>query len=105
MVVGNYLQLQNRGLLQRWLIASQTGGNLLRAGFPQTWTIGDKTGMGGARTSYGDSDTRNDVAVAWAKTGAPLIVAAFLTEVTVRANARDAALVSVARVVKATLRP
>ena len=78
---------------------------LLRAGFPQTWTVGDKTGLGGAHNAFGDSDTRNDVAVAWAPTGAPLIVAAYLTGVTVRAHARDAALASVARIVTATLPP
>jgi beta-lactamase class A len=105
MVVGSYLQLQTRGTLQRWMIGAKTGLDLLRAGFPQTWTVGDKTGLGGAHNAFGDSDTRNDVAVAWAPTGAPLIVAAYLTGVTVRAHARDAALASIARIVTATLRP
>jgi beta-lactamase class A len=105
MVVGNYLQLQTRGLLQGWMIASKTGFNLLRAGFPQTWTVGDKTGLGGAHNSFGSNDTRNDVAIAWAASGAPLVVAAYLTGVTVRERARDAALASVARIVVSTLRP
>ncbi|HEY3676130.1 MAG TPA: class A beta-lactamase [Candidatus Tumulicola sp.] len=105
MVVGTYLQLQTRGVLQGWMIASKTGANLLRAGFPQTWTVGDKTGLGGAHNAFDSSDTRNDVAIAWAPSGAPIVVAAYLTGVTVRARARDAALASVARIVVATLRP
>jgi beta-lactamase class A len=105
MVVGNYLQLQTRGMLQGWTIASKTGLTLLRAGFPQTWTVGDKTGLGGAHNAFGASDTRNDVAIAWAPSGAPIVVAAYLTGVTVRAHARDAALASVARIVVPTLRP
>ena len=47
----------------------QTGLDLLRAGFPPKWTVGDKTGLGGAHNSYGVNDTRNDVAIAWAPTG------------------------------------
>jgi beta-lactamase class A len=105
MVVGNYLQLQTRGMLQSWTIATKTGLNLLRAGFPQTWTVGDKTGLGGAHNAFGVSDTRNDVAIAWAPSGPPIVVAAYLTGVTVRERARDAALASVARIVLATLRP
>jgi beta-lactamase class A len=105
MVVGDYLQLQTRGMLQRWTIASKTGQHLLRAGFPQSWTVGDKTGLGGAVNGFGANDTRNDLAIAWAQSGAPLVVVAFLTGVTVRANRRDDALASVARIVVSTLRP
>jgi beta-lactamase class A len=105
MIVGNYLQLQTRGMLQGWIIAAKTGLNLLRAGFPPKWTVGDKTGLGGAHNSYGVNDTRNDVAIAWAPSGAPIVVAAYLTGVTVRERARDEALASVARIVVATLRP
>jgi beta-lactamase class A len=105
MVVGAYLQLSTRGMLQRWLIECKTGLDLLRAGFPPTWTIGDKSGMGGAHTAWGDSDTRNDVAIAWAASGAPIVVAAYLTGVTVRAKRRDATLASVGRIVSDTLRP
>jgi beta-lactamase class A len=105
MVVGDkYLQETTRGLLQRWLIECQTGLTLVRAGFPKSWTAGDKTGMGGGHTAYGDSDTRNDIALGWAPTGAPIVVTAYLTGVTVRANARDAALASVGRIVSSTLR-
>ena len=106
MVVGDkYLQEKTRGLLQRWLIQCETGLTLLRAGFPKSWTAGDKTGMGGGHTAYGDSDTRNDIAIGWAASGAPIVVTAYLTGVTVRATVRDAALASVGRIVSSTLRP
>jgi beta-lactamase class A len=105
MVVGDYLQLETRGMLQRWMIATTTGKNLLRAGFPQSWTVGDKTGLGGGVNGFGASDTRNDVAIAWAQSGAPIVVAAYLTGVTVREKRRDDALASVARIVVSTLRP
>jgi beta-lactamase class A len=106
MVVGDkYLQEKTRGQLQRWLIQCETGLTLLRAGFPKSWTAGDKTGMGGGHTAYGDSDTRNDIAFGWAPTGAPIVVTAYLAGVTVRASVRDAALASVGRIVSSTLRP
>ena len=52
------------------LKANTTGGQCIRAGLPQGWVVGDKTGSG----SQGES---NDIAVAWPPGRAPLVVAIY----------------------------
>lgn len=54
--------------LADWMKATVTGDNRIRAGLPGDWTVGDKTGTGGA---YG---TANDIAIAWPPSGAPLVI-------------------------------
>ncbi|WP_199551073.1 class A beta-lactamase [Streptomyces sp. N35] len=56
--LGDVLADDNRALLTDWLVRNTTGAKLIRAGAPDGWRIGDKTGNG----SYG---TRNDIALAW----------------------------------------
>lgn len=80
-----------------WMRACRTGSTLLRAGLPPGWTVGDKTGMGGAENRFGDSDTRNDIAIVWRGRRAPLIITAYLTGAAVHAAQRDAAIASVGR--------
>ncbi|WP_307844953.1 class A beta-lactamase [Actinotalea solisilvae] len=67
-VLGDVLDEAERGVLRDWLVGSQTGATLVRAGLPAGWVVGDKSGTGG----YG---TRNDVAVAWPPGGSPVVVA------------------------------
>lgn len=95
----NLLSASSRAMLTGWMLHSTTGLNLLRAGFPSSWRAGDKTGLGGGRTSSGDSDTRNDVAIVWPPGRPPFITAVYLTGVTVAAEQRDAALANVARAI------
>lgn len=45
-----------------------TGDQLIRAGVPKDWEVGDKTGAG----SYG---TRNDIAIVWPPNREPIIIA------------------------------
>ncbi|MDQ1287279.1 MAG: beta-lactamase class [Actinomycetota bacterium] len=68
MVLGDALPAPRRQLLTTWLRGNTTGGPYIRAGVPNGWVVGDKTGAGG----YG---TRNDVAVVWPDTGSPLVIA------------------------------
>ncbi|MGW7096378.1 serine hydrolase [Streptomyces sp. NPDC054874] len=58
-----------RARLAQWLTTNTTGGELIRAGVPKGWTVGDKTGAG---STYG---TRNDIAVVWPPDAAPLVLA------------------------------
>lgn len=67
-VLGDTLTVDERAVLTAWLTGSRTGDTLVRAGVPDGWVVGDKSGAGG----YG---TRNDVAVVWPPTGAPVVVA------------------------------
>ena len=103
LLLGDALSGASRALVKNWMIECQTGTTLIRAGFPSTYAVGDKTGLGGRHNVHGDSDTRNDVAVVWPKHGPPFVVAAYLTGATVAAAKRDAALASVGRVVHEAL--
>jgi beta-lactamase class A len=69
-VLGKVLQPASRERLTDWLIGCQTGANRLRAGLPKTWMIGDKTGNNG-------KDAAGDIAVAWPKPGAPVLIACY----------------------------
>jgi beta-lactamase class A len=99
LLLKNVLSANSRALLIGWLRRSTTGLNLLRAGFPPSWRVGDKTGLGGQLNAFGDSSTRNDVAIVWPPGHAPFIVSAYLTGAKVAAVHRDAALAEVGRTV------
>jgi beta-lactamase class A len=53
--------------------ACTTGKDRLRAGFPTTWAVGDKTGTG-------EAGAVNDLAIAWPPGRAPILVAAYLSD-------------------------
>jgi beta-lactamase class A len=63
----------SRHVLRAWMIDTKTGLKRLRAGLPQDWTAGDKTGtaLDGKLGKY------NDVAVAWPKDRASIVIAAY----------------------------
>ena len=67
-VLDDALPEDERTMLTKWLVENTTGAALIRAGVPDDWVVGDKTGNGG----YG---TRNDIAVAWPPDGDPVIIA------------------------------
>jgi beta-lactamase class A len=69
LVVGDVLGADERARLTRWLKTSTTGAELIRAGTPKSWVIGDKSGAG---STYG---TRHDIAVAWPPGRAPVVMA------------------------------
>ncbi|MEV0645390.1 class A beta-lactamase [Phytomonospora sp. NPDC050363] len=69
-VLGDALQGDaDRALLTEWLKTNTTGANLIAAGVPEGWAVGDKSGGGGF---YG---TRNDIAVVWPPNRAPIVMA------------------------------
>jgi len=37
----------SRNQLENWMVENKTGDNLIRAGLPKDWRVGDKTGRGG----------------------------------------------------------
>jgi len=94
--LGEALSPPSRDRLTEWFVGSKTGKARLRAGLPQTWRVGDRTGTG----PYG---TSNDVAVAWPETVEPILIAAYLTGSKSDGKTRDAALADVGRAI-ATLR-
>jgi beta-lactamase class A len=68
-VLGDGLDAPERARLRTWLRTNTTGDTLIRAGVPDGWEVGDKTGTGG---TYG---ARNDIAVVWPPDRAPIVIA------------------------------
>lgn len=68
-VLGEALPKEERALLTKWLRTNRTGDEVIRAGVPKDWKVGDKTGTG---STYG---ARNDIAVAWPPNSAPIVMA------------------------------
>ncbi|GHB60813.1 beta-lactamase [Streptomyces xanthochromogenes] len=80
----------DRDTLNTWLRATVTGGERIRAGLPKDWTVGDKTGTTDA---YGSA---NDIAVAWPKSGHPVIIAVYTNHAVAQAPADNAVIASTA---------
>lgn len=69
-LLGDTLSAASRKQLTDWMIACSTGLTRLRAGLPQGWRAGDKTGSG--------SGQLNDVAILWPPgSRAPVLVCAY----------------------------
>ncbi len=73
-VTGDLLSSTSRETLAEWMVATRTGRRRLRAGLPEEWRSGDKTGTGVAETM---TNKYNDVAVVWPPERAPLVLAAY----------------------------
>ncbi|CDH04567.1 Beta-lactamase (Penicillinase) (Contains: Beta-lactamase form I; Beta-lactamase form II) [Xenorhabdus bovienii str. oregonense] len=74
LALGNTLAATQRTQLVEWLKGNTTGGASIRAGVPDNWIVGDKTG----RCDYGST---NDIAVIWPdKDKAPLILVTYFTQ-------------------------
>jgi len=96
LTLGDALPEQDRALLIGWLRGNTTGDDLVRAGVPAGWDVGDRTGAGG----YG---TLNDLAVVWPPGRAPLVLAVMSRRGERDAEPDDALLAEAARVVVAVL--
>ncbi|MDJ0917020.1 MAG: class A beta-lactamase [Woeseiaceae bacterium] len=70
-ISGQYLWPENQRLLRTWMEETKTGRARLRAGFPSTWSAGDKTGTGIADSM---PNKYNDVAVAWPDDETPAFI-------------------------------
>lgn len=62
------LSESKQDMLLEWLKTNTTGDTLIRAGVPEDWTVGDKSGAGG----YG---TRNDIGIVWPPDREPIVIA------------------------------
>jgi len=91
-VLGDALATDDRAVLTDWLRRNTTGANVIRAGVPAGWVVGDKTGTG----SYG---SRNDIAVLWPPDRAPIVIAVLTSRTAPDAKPVDALVADAARVV------
>jgi beta-lactamase class A len=82
-LLGDVLSEASRAQLEAWLVADKVGDKRLRAGLPQSWGIGDKTGSG-------DHGTANVLAIIHPPGRAPLIAAVYYTESDAPMEARNA---------------
>ncbi len=73
LVVGDALPEEQRARLWNWMLGNTTGDKRIKAGFPATWKIGDKTGSG-------DYGAANDIAVLQPPGRKPIIVAIYSTQ-------------------------
>lgn len=70
-LLGKNLHTASRNQLLQWMLDCKTGDARIRAGLPNGWKVGDKTGTG-------DPGTSNDIAIAFPPDGKPLIICVYL---------------------------
>lgn len=70
LVLGKVLLPSSRERFIGWLVNCQTGGDRLRAGLPEDWVIGNKTGNNG-------KDAAGDIGVLWTPAGRPILVCVY----------------------------
>ena len=93
-LLGKVLTAASREQLTAWMIANQSGQTRLRAHLPEGWRAGDKTGSN-------LEDTAGDIGILWTPQGAPVVVAAYVTECVGPEEKRAAMLAEVGRLVTA----
>lgn len=91
LLLEDVLSTASRKQLTDWLLANTTGGSRLRAGLPQDWRVGDKTGTS-------DNGASNDIAIVWPLDHAPLLVTAYYAESPVPQETRNAVLAEVGKI-------
>jgi beta-lactamase class A len=69
-LLGTVLSPDSREHLTEWMVGCKTGNNRLRGGLPGDWKVGDKTGNNG-------KDAAGDIAIAWPKSGGPVLVSVY----------------------------
>jgi beta-lactamase class A len=94
--LGDALPDNKSDIIIDMMIGNTTGDDLIRAGVPDNWEVGDKTGSGG----YG---TRNDIAVLWPPEGDPIVLAVMSSRDQEGAESDDALLAEAAEVAVQTL--
>jgi beta-lactamase class A len=95
LLLGDALSQQSRQLLDSWLAENKTGGEMIRAGLPNEWKIGDKTGRG-------SNGATNDIAIIRPPGKSPILLAIYFVGSTASPKTRQAAIADVARIVAET---
>ncbi|MFC4565327.1 class A beta-lactamase [Nocardiopsis mangrovi] len=94
--LGDALPEEKSAVLIDMLKRNTTGDELIRAGVPEGWEVGDKTG----NANYG---TRNDIAVVWPPGGDPIVLAVMSSRDAEDDDHDDALIAQAAEVVVDTL--
>jgi beta-lactamase class A len=91
-VLDEVLSAASRQRLTGWMLNCKTGNNRLRAGLPKNWKIGDKTGNNG-------KDAAGDIAVAWPRLDAPILISVYTQGGTPTAVQLEAVFAEIGRMV------
>ena len=97
LLLGDALTSGSRSKLEDWMARNTTGAQLIRAGVPSDWRVGDKTGRG-AQNSI------NDVAILRAPEGAPILLCIYSSGSKAPVAEREAAVAETAKIVVEALR-
>ena len=90
------LSLDSRAQLKDWLKGNQVSDKLFRAGVPEEWTVGDRTGAGG-------HGTRTIAAILWPPERQPVIATVYITETEASFDARNAAIADIGKAIAAAV--
>jgi beta-lactamase class A len=74
LTTGDLLAPASRETLLQWMVATRTGARRIRAGLPEGWRAGNKTGTG---RDAGITNKCNDLAIVFPPGRAPIVVAAY----------------------------
>jgi beta-lactamase class A len=96
LLAGNVLSAASRQQLENWLTGNETGTAMIRAAVPKDWRVGDKTGRGA-------NGATNDIAIIRPVGRSPIFLAIYSAGSSAPAEARDATIAEVARVVLESL--
>lgn len=88
LMFGEDLAPEARRQLADWAVANRTGDARIRAGIPEGWRVGDKTGSCG--TAY------NDIGIVWPPEGEPFVLTVYVDRPTADAAEVDAAIAEIA---------
>jgi len=95
LLLGTLLSDASRQRLTTWMANSHTGNKRLRAGLPDGWRDGDKTGTG-------DHATANTASIIWPPKGAPILAAVYYTASSASRDQQDGVHAEVGRILAAT---
>lgn len=95
LLLGKALSQTSRQQLDTWLAANQTGAELIRAGLPNDWKVGDKTGRGA-------NGSTNDIAILRPPGKPPILLTIYFVDSTAPRKELEASIAEVARIVSKT---
>jgi beta-lactamase class A len=91
-LIGDALRADSRAKLLDWLRKSDTGAHRLRAGLPQSWSEGDKTGTG-------ERGAAVDNAIILPPHRAPIVAAAYVSDSNKSTEMLEAAIADLGRLI------
>lgn len=96
LLLGDRLSGKSRRRFEGWLDSNILGAERLRAGLPNTWQVGDKTGSG-------ENGAAGDIAIIQPPNRAPILVAVYLVGSIRPTGELNAAFAEIGRIVADTL--